>query len=172
MVNENELEKGSGDIQHFEFYVASRQITAIFDGGKWYLPFQQVCLLLGLNPQEQLDLFELYPALKTGDQGDQIKIASEFGRVRLDILAYWLTILSPHHISDPALRDAIASFQAEAVFALQEAFMTGRLTDWPTLSAILERDTPLTRIYREALNVISAVRQQLLQRASSQNFDS
>lgn len=158
-------------IESFQFQYFDHPIpVARAEDGHLYAVLEAICQVFGLEEireaQRILRHSVLRPMLAQATLGGLSGILV----LRVSSLATWLLNLPPEEVPGLRDREELELFQRSAAQALEEAFIEGRLSNWPLLAELLPYDAPQVKAYKEALAVLGIAREHLLAAASSATF--
>ena len=130
--------------------------------GYLYASLPALCAVFSLDMQQQLEQLHKHYLLNNGL--GQITLSDEQPTIMLRVgyMAIWLTHLHLDDLPFIREREEIEQFQREAAQILEEAFYEGRLTQAPFITHLIEGDTIMATIYKEAIAILALTRERLL----------
>lgn len=131
-----------------------------------YVPIRPICEHLGLAWPSQYSRIRRDPVLAEAATSVTVTVTETGQRgamtcLPLKFLPGWLFGVSVKRVR-PELKDKIIRYQRESYDVLWEAFQEGRLTAEPSVSELLESDSPAAQAYKMASAIMKMARQQLL----------
>jgi hypothetical protein len=136
------------------------------DEARVYVPVRPICENLGLAWPSQYSRIKRDAVLSEAATSVTVTVTEAGQRgamicLPLKYLPGWLFGVSVKRIR-PELQEKIIRYQREAYDVLWEAFQEGRLTAEPSVSELLESDSPAAQAYKMASAIMQMARQQLL----------
>ena len=136
------------------------------DEARVYVPVRPICENLGLAWPSQYSRIKRDAVLSEAATSVTVTVTEAGQRgamvcLPLKYLPGWLFGVSVKRVR-PELREKILRYQREAYDVLWEAFQEGRLTAEPSISELLESDSPAAQAYKMASAIMQMARQQLL----------
>ena len=153
------------------------EVTAVLvdgsDGRAVYVPVKPICEFLGIAWPAQRRRINDDPVLSRAGMSMIITITdiiepgsrrphrSEMFCLPLKFIPGWLFGINVKRVKSE-LRDKIIRYQSECYEVLAEAFQSGRLTNDPAFSELLNQDSPSVQAYKMALAVVEIARAQII----------
>jgi len=136
------------------------------DEARVYVPVRPICENLGLAWPSQYSRIKRDAVLSEAATSVTVTVTEAGQRgamvcLPLKYLPGWLFGVSVKRVR-PELQEKILRYQREAYDVLWEAFQDGRLTAEPSISELLESDSPAAQAYKMASAIMQMARQQLL----------
>lgn len=136
------------------------------DEDRVYVPVRPICENLGLAWPSQYSRIKRDAVLSEAATSVTVTVTEAGQRgamvcLPLKYLPGWLFGVSVKRVR-PELQEKIIRYQREAYDVLWEAFQEGRLTAEPSVSELLESDSPAAQAYKMASAIMQMARQQLL----------
>jgi hypothetical protein len=136
------------------------------DEARVYVPVRPICENLGLAWPSQYSRIKRDAVLSEAATSVTVTVTEAGQRgamvcLPLKYLPGWLFGVSVKRVR-PELQEKIIRYQREAYDVLWEAFQEGRLTAEPSVSELLESDSPAAQAYKMASAIMQMARQQLL----------
>jgi hypothetical protein len=136
------------------------------DEARVYVPVRPICENLGLAWPSQYSRIKRDAVLSEAATSVTVTVTEAGQRgamvcLPLKYLPGWLFGVSVKRVR-PELQEKIIRYQREAYDVLWEAFQEGRLTAEPSISELLESDSPAAQAYKMASAIMQMARQQLL----------
>jgi len=130
--------------------------------GHLYASLPALCAVFDLDVAQQVEQLSNHPLLKAGLGQTFLSEKHPVMMLRVGFMALWLTHLQLDDVPFIREREEIEQFQREAAQVLEEAFCSGRLTQIPSVNQLIEQNSPLATLYKEAISVLALIREQLL----------
>jgi hypothetical protein len=136
------------------------------DEARVYVPVRPICENLGLAWPSQYSRIKRDAVLSEAATSVTVTVTEAGQRgamvcLPLKYLPGWLFGVSVKRVR-PELQEKIIRYQREAYDVLWEAFQEGRLTAEPSISELLDSDSPAAQAYKMASAIMQMARQQLL----------
>ena len=146
------------------------------DEARVYVPVRPICENLGLAWPSQYSRIKRDAVLSEAATSVTVTVTEAGQRgamvcLTLKFLPGWLFGVSVKRVR-PELQEKIIRYQREAYDVLWEAFQEGRLTAEPSLSELLESDSPAAQAYKMAAAIMQMARQQLLMESRLEDHES
>jgi len=158
-------------IDAFQFHYFDHPVpVARAEDGHLYAVLDAVCQVFGLEEIREAQRILRHSVLRTMLAQATLGGLSGVLVLRVSSLATWLLNLPPEEVPHPRDRDELKTYQRSAAQALEEAFIAGRLSNWPLLADLLPYDAPQVHAYKEAVVALGHAREHLLSVGQSPAF--
>lgn len=133
-----------------------------------FIPVRPICDLLGVDWSAQRKRISRDPVLSEELQRVVITATDSYRTISREVLSLPLDYISGFLFGINAnrvkseLRERLIRYQRECYKVLSEAFNEGRLTAEPSLTSLLDNDSPAAQAYKMASAIMHMAQQQLL----------